>query len=80
MVFASVSLSLFAKSPSLILLDLFLRSASESVDKMPVIEKKLLKNLTKYKYSAVDLSPLSRYVLQPYWTKLVTFFPLWGES
>ncbi|KAG0091554.1 hypothetical protein BGZ93_008787 [Podila epicladia] len=33
-------------------------------------------NLSKYKYSGVDESLLSKYVLGPYWTKLVTFFPL----
>ncbi|KAG0232551.1 hypothetical protein BGX31_005132 [Mortierella sp. GBA43] len=33
-------------------------------------------NLSKYKYSGVDESLLSRYVLGPYWTKLVTFFPI----
>ncbi|KAF8985634.1 hypothetical protein BGZ46_003034 [Entomortierella lignicola] len=33
-------------------------------------------NLSKYKYSGVDDSLLSKYVLGPYWTKLVTFFPL----
>ncbi|KAF9116568.1 hypothetical protein BGX27_001424 [Mortierella sp. AM989] len=32
-------------------------------------------NLSKYKYSGVDESLLSKYVLGPYWTKLVTFFP-----
>ncbi|KAG0274834.1 hypothetical protein BGZ95_009422 [Linnemannia exigua] len=33
-------------------------------------------NLSKYKYSGIDESLLSRYVLGPYWTKLVTFFPI----
>ncbi|KFH73710.1 hypothetical protein MVEG_00924 [Podila verticillata NRRL 6337] len=33
-------------------------------------------NLSKYKYSGVDESLVSKYVLGPYWTKLVTFFPL----
>ncbi|KAG0073368.1 hypothetical protein BGZ89_004207 [Linnemannia elongata] len=33
-------------------------------------------NLSKYKYSGIDESLLSRYVLGPYWTKLVTFFPV----
>ncbi|KAI3659471.1 hypothetical protein MP638_004533 [Amoeboaphelidium occidentale] len=36
-----------------------------------------LKNLKYYKYGAVDLSPLSKYVLQPYWSYMVQFFPLW---
>ncbi|KAG0241303.1 hypothetical protein BGW41_006022 [Actinomortierella wolfii] len=33
-------------------------------------------NLSKYKYSGVDESLLSKYVLGPYWNKLVTFFPI----
>ncbi|KAF9923836.1 hypothetical protein BGZ65_008650 [Modicella reniformis] len=33
-------------------------------------------NLSKYKYSGIDESLLSKYVLGPYWTKLVTFFPI----
>lgn len=45
---------------------------------MPAIEPELLKNLDKYRYSSVDKSLLSKYVLQPYWTWLVTWVPLWG--
>ncbi|XP_076957398.1 choline/ethanolaminephosphotransferase 1-like isoform X2 [Bidens hawaiensis] len=33
--------------------------------------------LHKYKYSGVDHSYVAKYVLQPFWTKFVTFFPLW---
>ncbi|KAK8979517.1 hypothetical protein V6N11_073514 [Hibiscus sabdariffa] len=33
--------------------------------------------LHKYKYSGVDHSYLAKYVLQPFWTRFVTFFPLW---
>lgn len=33
--------------------------------------------LHKYKYSGVDNSLLAKYVLQPFWAKFVTFFPLW---
>ncbi|KAK8547107.1 hypothetical protein V6N13_099849 [Hibiscus sabdariffa] len=33
--------------------------------------------LKKYKYSGVDHSYLAKYVLQPFWTRFVTFFPLW---
>ncbi|KAL8247512.1 hypothetical protein R6Q59_008728 [Mikania micrantha] len=31
----------------------------------------------KYKYSGVDHSYVAKYVLQPFWTRFVTFFPLW---
>ncbi|KAF5770552.1 putative transferase [Helianthus annuus] len=33
--------------------------------------------LHKYKYSGVDHSYVSKYVLQPFWTRFVTLFPLW---
>ncbi|XP_073302655.1 choline/ethanolaminephosphotransferase 1 isoform X2 [Primulina huaijiensis] len=33
--------------------------------------------LHRYKYSGVDHSYLAKYVLQPFWTRCVTFFPLW---
>ncbi|EPS64258.1 hypothetical protein M569_10522, partial [Genlisea aurea] len=33
--------------------------------------------LRRYKYSGVDNSYLAKYVLQPFWTRFVTFFPLW---
>jgi ethanolaminephosphotransferase len=36
-----------------------------------------LKNLKKYKYSAIDKSPVSKYILQPYWTYVATLFPIW---
>lgn len=32
--------------------------------------------LRRYKYSAVDRSIIAPY-LQPYWTRVVTYFPLW---
>ncbi|XP_068140443.1 ethanolaminephosphotransferase 1 [Drosophila tropicalis] len=31
----------------------------------------------KYKYSAIDTSPLSQYVMHPFWNWLVEFFPRW---
>lgn len=34
-------------------------------------------NLEKYRYSAIDLSPIANYILQPYWSWAVTLFPLW---
>ncbi|KAL4557434.1 hypothetical protein LXL04_035611 [Taraxacum kok-saghyz] len=33
--------------------------------------------LHKYKYSGVDHSYVAKYVLQPFWSRFVTFFPLW---
>jgi hypothetical protein len=39
------------------------------------ITKKQLAGVDQYKYSGVDKSILSRYVLGPFWTWLVTCFP-----
>ncbi|KAA3463470.1 choline/ethanolaminephosphotransferase 1 [Gossypium australe] len=33
--------------------------------------------LKRYKYSGVDHSYLAKYVLQPFWSRFVNFFPLW---
>ncbi|KAL8291483.1 hypothetical protein RQP46_002461 [Phenoliferia psychrophenolica] len=33
--------------------------------------------LLKYKYSSTDKSLTSKYILNPYWNRLVTLFPLW---
>ncbi|KAJ2961355.1 hypothetical protein NQZ79_g3358 [Umbelopsis isabellina] len=44
---------------------------------MPYISPKYRDNLSKYKYSGTDKSLLSRYVLTPYWNRLVKLFPLW---
>uniref|UniRef100_A0A2N9J3G7 Uncharacterized protein n=1 Tax=Fagus sylvatica TaxID=28930 RepID=A0A2N9J3G7_FAGSY len=33
--------------------------------------------LHRYKYSGVDHSYLAKYVLQPFWSRFVHFFPLW---
>ncbi|KAK3031785.1 hypothetical protein RJ639_036937 [Escallonia herrerae] len=33
--------------------------------------------LHRHKYSGVDHSYLAKYVLQPFWSRCVTFFPLW---
>ncbi|KAI8868299.1 Choline/ethanolaminephosphotransferase [Ramicandelaber brevisporus] len=41
------------------------------------VSDKQLDNLRHYKYSAVDLSPVSKYILQPYWNFAVTLFPMW---
>ncbi|KAI8893282.1 CDP-alcohol phosphatidyltransferase-domain-containing protein, partial [Globomyces pollinis-pini] len=42
-----------------------------------VVSDEALKGLKKYKYSAVDLSPISKYILSPYWTWAATLFPIW---
>ncbi|KAJ4421004.1 hypothetical protein N0V85_000349 [Neurospora sp. IMI 360204] len=34
-------------------------------------------HLKTYKYSAVDNSPVSNYILKPYWNAFVEFLPLW---
>ncbi|CAF1495792.1 unnamed protein product [Adineta ricciae] len=36
-----------------------------------------LKGLNEYKYNAVDTSPVSIYVMQPFWNWCVEFFPRW---
>ncbi|XP_020089955.1 choline/ethanolaminephosphotransferase 1-like [Ananas comosus] len=33
--------------------------------------------LKKYKYSGVDNSLVAKYILQPFWSRCVTLFPLW---
>ncbi|PKI53153.1 hypothetical protein CRG98_026458, partial [Punica granatum] len=33
--------------------------------------------LHRYKYSGADHSYLAKYVLQPFWSRFVNFFPLW---
>jgi ethanolaminephosphotransferase len=45
---------------------------------MAYIDPKLLPNLHKYKYSGADMSPVSKYLLQPFWNRLVLLFPLWS--
>ncbi|KAL9233041.1 hypothetical protein vseg_008084 [Gypsophila vaccaria] len=36
-----------------------------------------VKALHRHKYSGVDHSYVAKYVLQPFWTRVVNFFPLW---
>ncbi|KAJ7292627.1 hypothetical protein C8J57DRAFT_1549851 [Mycena rebaudengoi] len=43
---------------------------------MGYIPIKALENLRKYSYKGVDKSPLSKYVLNPFWTWFVTLWPL----
>ncbi|KMT03372.1 hypothetical protein BVRB_8g190590 isoform C [Beta vulgaris subsp. vulgaris] len=33
--------------------------------------------LHRHKYSGVDHSYVAKYILQPFWTRFVQFFPLW---
>ncbi|KAF7340906.1 Choline ethanolaminephosphotransferase [Mycena sanguinolenta] len=44
---------------------------------MGFIPADALQNLHKYAYKGVDKSPLSKYVLNPFWTWFVTLWPLW---
>ncbi|KAI8912203.1 hypothetical protein PhCBS80983_g00199 [Powellomyces hirtus] len=36
-----------------------------------------LRNLRLYKYSSIDKSPVSQYILKPYWEFCTTLFPMW---
>ncbi|CAH1758822.1 13141_t:CDS:2 [Entrophospora sp. SA101] len=36
-----------------------------------------LNNLKYYKYSSIDKSPVSNYILKPYWNWAIKLFPLW---
>lgn len=44
---------------------------------MPNLTTEQLNGFSKYKYSSVDTSPLSKYVMHPLWNWGVTFFPTW---
>lgn len=41
------------------------------------LRKSALPGLKNYKYSSVDHSLVSRYILKPFWTNFVKIFPLW---
>lgn len=41
------------------------------------LTKKHLKGFDNYKYSAIDTSPLSQYVMHPFWNTVVKFIPRW---
>nr|CAB3467391.1 unnamed protein product [Digitaria exilis] len=36
-----------------------------------------VETLKRYKYSGEDRSVVAKYVLQPFWSRCVTLFPLW---
>ncbi|KNE68236.1 hypothetical protein, variant [Allomyces macrogynus ATCC 38327] len=62
-------------------------SASAPAEPMPsratparttrIIPAHLVSNLRLYKYAGADKSLVSRYILQPYWTALVEWVPMW---
>lgn len=41
------------------------------------LSKSHLDGFDKYKYSCIDTSPLSKYVMHPFWNQLVKVCPLW---
>ncbi|CAF1104853.1 unnamed protein product [Didymodactylos carnosus] len=41
------------------------------------LSDKQLKGLNSYKYSCIDTSPVSNYVMQPFWNRCVEYFPIW---
>lgn len=41
------------------------------------INKEHLTGLDRYKYNCVDTSPLSIYVMQPFWSAIVNLYPKW---
>lgn len=44
---------------------------------MEFIDREAIKNLDSYRYSGVDKSLVAKYILQPYWSRLVLLFPTW---
>ncbi|OBZ80335.1 Cholinephosphotransferase 1, partial [Choanephora cucurbitarum] len=41
------------------------------------LKERQIENLRFYKYAAVDKSPISKYILKPYWDFAITLFPEW---
>ncbi|EDW12396.1 ethanolaminephosphotransferase 1 isoform X2 [Drosophila mojavensis] len=41
------------------------------------LTREQINGFDNYKYSAIDTSPLSQYVMHPFWNWLVKFFPRW---
>ncbi|KAF3021489.1 hypothetical protein G7054_g10043 [Neopestalotiopsis clavispora] len=50
---------------------------SKKVAAAECISDEALIHLKSYKYSAVDKSPVSNYILRPYWNAFVELLPLW---
>ena len=49
----------------------------EAIFSSDLLPEEQLKNLKLYKYSAVDKSFTSRFILKYYWDKSIEAFPLW---
>ncbi|KAI9222793.1 CDP-alcohol phosphatidyltransferase-domain-containing protein [Blastocladiella britannica] len=47
------------------------------MDSVDYLSDRALANLRLYRYSAVDKSPTSQYILRHYWNWAVTLFPMW---
>lgn len=41
------------------------------------IPEAALANLKLYKYGSIDRSPITKYIMKPYWDWAVTLFPMW---
>ncbi|KAJ0322514.1 hypothetical protein COL5a_008744 [Colletotrichum fioriniae] len=52
-------------------------TASDRTAAAECISDDALIHLKSYKYSAVDKSPISNYILRPYWNAAVELLPLW---
>ncbi|PHH66247.1 hypothetical protein CDD81_7840 [Ophiocordyceps australis] len=52
-------------------------SASSKVAAAECVSDEALVHLKSYKYSSVDKSPVSKYILGPWWNAFVQFLPLW---
>jgi ethanolaminephosphotransferase len=44
---------------------------------MPYLSEKIKKGFERYKYNCRDTSPLSNYVMHPFWNWAVQYLPLW---
>nr|OQO30584.1 hypothetical protein B0A51_01211 [Rachicladosporium sp. CCFEE 5018] len=51
--------------------------SKQSIAQIDCISEDALQHFKTYKYSSVDLSPLSYYVLRHYWNYCVSLLPLW---
>lgn len=40
-------------------------------------DEEYLRPLRSYKYRGVDKSPISNYILRPYWNAVTELFPMW---
>lgn len=47
------------------------------LDHDELYEEAYLKPLRDYKYRGVDNSPISNYILRPYWEAVTRLFPMW---